>query len=176
VSFINCLCTYCVLADLFLTTIWIAHNSFLPQRGYWTITTEKGCSTFNHIVEGSVFTLFSKFSALPNLWLITIHWHIMDGAWAGGLSNSSGEIQGSRETRKALVQASRAGWPGIVFVLSNLWGGVNHTPILIWLLSFLACHQHFFWGRNLAKFQPEKYDFDLYKGFSMDWNSPDFKN
>jgi hypothetical protein len=54
VSFINCFCTYCVLADLSLTTIWIAHNSFLPQS--WTITAEKGCSTFNHIVEGSAFT------------------------------------------------------------------------------------------------------------------------
>jgi hypothetical protein len=33
---------------------------------------------------------------------------------------------------------------------------------------FFSFHQHFFFGRNLAKFQPEKYDFDLYKGFSME--------
>ncbi len=26
----------------------------------------------------------------------------------------------------------------------------------------------FFWGRNFARFQPEKYDFKLYKGFFME--------
>jgi len=37
----------------------------------------------------------------------------------------------------------------------------------------------FFGGRNFAKFQPEKSDFDLFKGFFMEKigpNSPDFRN
>jgi hypothetical protein len=36
----------------------------------------------------------------------------------------------------------------------------------------------FLLGRSFAKFQPEKYNFHLYKGFSMEKigpNSPDFK-
>jgi hypothetical protein len=40
---------------------------------------------------------------------------------------------------------------------------------------FLFC----IFGQNFAKFRPEKYDLDLYTGFSMeknDPNSPDFEN
>jgi hypothetical protein len=41
-----------------------------------------------------------------------------------------------------------------------------------WFKNFSAelnkdVDQCFFWGRNIAKFRPEKYGFDLYKGFSM---------
>ncbi len=32
----------------------------------------------------------------------------------------------------------------------------------------VAYRQCFFFGRNLARFRPDKYDFNLYKGFSME--------
>jgi hypothetical protein len=63
------------------------------------------------------------------------------------------------------------------FLIFNLlWGqkgkANQNFNFSIWLK---LGHCLFFW-RKLAKFQPEKYDFDLYKGSSMEKNDPNLSD